>query len=257
MTTMKELEKDDGTFDWYMQNGPSPKCHNEMQKRRAADSEKLKIKQRDQDLEVKEKGKLIELPSWSDKFRCVPNSVLRGSLFAAIPERNAKYVKNLLLHDTDSLKISYTGVRLTQTDLDVWEYVLHIAKDTNLGNEIKVNEAEALHVLGRKSCGTAYKWLRETLKKLSVNGVEITNGSHTYVGSLIQEYFKNEETGDYFIVINPRLCRLYNAGHTFVAWKDRKKIGYQKPLALWLHGYITSHSKWVPHNIETIRKYTF
>lgn len=258
---------DDGSLDWYMRNGPIRKSQKEMTRRRESDENKAKKAQEealkrkriiDQEVELQEKesAKLIELPSWSDSIRCVPNSVLRGSLFAAIHEKNAELVEKLEIHRSKSLVIQYSGKRLTQADLDVWEYCLHLVKGEKLGHRVYLEERDFLSDLGRKPSGYAYRWLRNTLDRLFSCGVKIENNDFIYGGSMLQEYYYDKNKGKYFIVVNPRIGRLYSAGHTYVNWEERQKIGNKKPLALWLHGYISSHSKWVPHSIECIKSYS-
>lgn len=258
---------DDGSLDWYMRNGPVPKYQPEMNRRRKADEKRereaqeqalrrKKIKDKEEDLLERESAKLVELTHWTDNIRCVPNSALRGSLFAAIHEKNAEMVEKLELHKSKSLVIQYSGRRLTQADLDVWEYCLHLVKGKKLGHRVYLDEREFLSALGRKPSGYAYKWLRNSLDRLFSCGVRIENNDFVYGGSMLQEYYYDKNNRKYFIVLNPMLGRLYSAGYTYISWEERQRIGNKKPLALWLHGYISSHSKWVPHSIDCIREYS-
>jgi len=206
-----------------------------------------------QQLEEKEKAKLIQLPLWPEMARGVPNSVLRGSLFAAIHGRYAKQCKREVLHDSDKMKIVYTGERLTQADLDVWEYALHLSRQQCLGNKICFSERSFLKGLGRHFGKFEYEWLKNVFAKLVACCVEVTHEGKTYFGNLIQDGYRDNEAGDYVLIVNPKIARLYDAGHTYIQWNERKKIGNKKPLALWLHGYISTHVKWYPHKVSTLR----
>jgi len=222
-----------------------------MERKKISEQEELEQKK-----VAAERAKVVQLPLWPESARGVPNSILRGSLFAAIQEKNAKTVRRMVLHDNENLKIVYTGRRLTQSDLDVWEYALHLAKQQNLGHQIYFTERSFLKGIDRKTSKYEYGWLKKVISDLSATNVEIQHNGHVYGGSLVDEYFRDEHTGRYCITINPRIARLYDAGHTYINWEERKLLGKRKPLAQWLHGYISSHKTWVPHKISTIKSYS-
>lgn len=254
--------KDDGSLDWYMHYGPSTKSQTEIRRRNKNDRIRKQQEERDAvqieenlELEKREEAKIIQLPIWPEAARGFPNSSLRGCLFAAIQGRHARYVKELVLHDTDNLKITYTGMRLTQSDLDVWGYALHLARKQNLGYDVFFTERSFLQGLGRATGKTQYEWLKGALARMGATTVSITHNKKTYMGSLINEAYKDEKTGRYCVVINPKIARLFDAGYTLLDWEQRRVIA-KKPLAQWLHGYISSHKKWVPHKVETIKKYS-
>lgn len=212
-----------------------------------------------QELEHREKNNLVQLPLWPEATRGVPNSILRGSLFAAIQSKDAKFCRRLLLTENDRISLVYTGERLTQSDLDVWETILHLAKDQNLGSKVYYTENYFLKKMGRSTGGKDKKWLKSVLSKLNATAVEITfkdNKTFSFEGSLLSQVYRERETERFVLILEPKLHRLFEEGNTWLSWEDRKKIGVRKPLALWLHGYISSHVKWYPHKVETIREYS-
>lgn len=260
--TDNELCEDDGTVEALYRSGKRI-TDAELKKRYAyeANLEKQKIQEAERlrlekEREHAESAKVIRLASWPEGARGVPNGVLRGSLFAAIQEKHAKSVRRMVLHDKESLKIVYTGRRLTQTDLDVWEYALHLSRNQNLGNQVYFTERAFLKGIGRSSGRAQHDWLKKVIADLSATTVEITHNGYTYLGSLIEEGFRDEQKNKYCIVINPKLARLYEAGHTYINWGQRQLLGKRKPLAQWLHGYISSHKRWVPHKVETLKEYS-
>lgn len=259
------VPQDDGSYDWYASYGPRKKCRIELQKRHEADiyrktqqeKEQVRLKE-ERDLEQREQAKVIQLTPWPDSARGVPNSVLRGSLFAAIQERYAKHVNRMVLHESASLRIVYTGMRLTQTDLDVWEYALHLARKQNLGYKFYFTERGFLKGLGRvgkKAGKSQHEWLKGVIARLGSTWVEITHNGKTYKGSLLVEGYDDSENERSCLAINPMMGRLFDAGYTLVDWNQRRLLG-KKPLAQWLHGYISSHERWVPHKVETIKRYS-
>ena len=204
-----------------------------------------------------EESNLIQLPLWPEAVRGVPNSILRGSLFAAIQGKNARQCKRELLHESDNLKVIYTGTRLNQSDLDVWECALHLARLQNLGNKIDLTEHSFLRSMDRRTGKSDHEWLKDTFAKLTACCIEITHNERTYGGSLVQNFYRDEKSGRCVLIIDPKIARLYEGNHsTWIQWKERQRIGKRKPLAQWLHGYILSHAKWYPHKVATLRDYS-
>lgn len=213
-----------------------------------------------QDMEeqlYKEQNNIVQLPLWSDAIRGVPNCVLRGSLFAAIQAKDAKYCKRKLLTESSKFILTYTGERLTQSDLDVWETVLHLAREQNLGDKIYYTENAFLKKLGRSNGGKNKQWLKTVLSKLNATAIEITfkdKQNFSFEGSLLSQAYREESTGRFVLVLDSKLHRLFEEGNTWLSWNDRQKIGTRKPLAQWLHGYISSHVQWFPHKVLTIKE---
>lgn len=223
--------------------------------------------QTETDLKHRENNNLVKLPLWGKTQRGVPNCILRGSLFSARQEKDTQYIDEELHTSGEDIVLKFRGVRLIQQDLDVWESLLHIMRQGHLGEKIHISEYGLLKILGKvtktqrkngqiqkNASQEAHNSLRETLKKLQNGTVEITHNGKTYMGSLINEIYRDDTTREMEISINPRMGRLFDAGNTWVSWEERSRIGARRPLALWLHGYISSHAKWYPHKIETIRK---
>lgn len=226
----------------------------DVQKEQAEEQEEQEMKE----LEEREKNNLVQLPLWPEAIRGIPNSILRGSLFAAIQSKDAKLCRRKLLNENDRFSLVYTGERLTQSDLDVWETILHLAKDQNLGNKIYYTENSFLKKMGRSTGGKDKQWLKGVLSKLNATGVEITfkdKKTYSFEGSLLSQVYRERDTERFVLVLEPKLHRLFEEGNTWFPWEDRQKIGKRKPLAQWLHGYISSHAKWYPHKVGTLRDY--
>lgn len=196
----------------------------------------------------------VQLPLWPDFARGVPNAVLRGSLFAAIQSKNRKAMKRKLIVDEKSLKIRFTGIQLNQGDLEVWEQALHLARTQSLGFEIQFSAYSFLKSLGKATGKSQHEWLKSVISYLNACSVEIAHEGRSYGGNLLTSYEREEETARYRVSINPRIAMLYSAGWTGVRAHERRKIGPKKPLALWLHGYLSSHAKVYPMRVETYHR---
>ncbi len=51
--------------------------------------------------------------------------------------------------------------------------------------------------------------------------------------------------------LNPTILNLYKAGWTGIDWDVRQKLR-RKPLALWIHGYLSSDAENYPTKVETL-----
>jgi hypothetical protein len=87
-------------------------------------------------------------------------------------------------------------------------------------------------------------------------GVELTDQLErkTYGGSLL-EFMRDDLSGRYVVIFNPKILTFYEGGWTAIDWQDRQLLR-GKPLALWLHGYLATHAKPYPIKIETIRAFS-
>src|SRR3954468_8036555 len=77
--------------------------------------------------EKRESAKIYQLPTWREPERGVPNEFSRSALFAAIQAKGRTYLDNELIASQQGYTISYTGRRLDQTHLDVFEGIMHLA----------------------------------------------------------------------------------------------------------------------------------
>ena len=197
-------------------------------------------------------AKVVQLSSWPEPVRSVPNSVLRGALFAAIQGKDRQYMKRELLSVQNGIEIRFTGMQLDQSDLDVWEQALHLARMHPLGTRCEFTAHEFLRALGRATGKMNHEWLKGVFARLMSCGVEITHRGYTYGGSLL-EFYRNEITQRYRLEINPKIKALYDAGFTQIDWQQRQQLA-RKPLALWLHGFYASHADPYPMKVEKLRQ---
>ena len=193
-------------------------------------------------------AQVIQLPLWPEPKRGAPNAVLRGALFAAIHKDRQYMHRKELIATQDGVTIRYTGEQLDQSDLDVWEQVLHLARTQALGTQCHFTAHGFLKALGRHTGTTAHEWLGSAFARLGATWVEISDGRRTYLGSLIEGGAREEDTGRYVLEINPKLAAFYGRTQwTQIDWEQRQRLR-GKPLALWLHGFYASHA--VPHPLS-------
>jgi hypothetical protein len=195
---------------------------------------------------------VVQLPLWPEPVRAVPNGFLRSALFGAIKKGARRYIKAELVAAVDSIEIRYTGERLDQGDLDVWESVLHAVRLQELGSQCCVTSYALLKLMGLTDTGKNRATLHTRITRLVANALEVKHGRYSYMGSLIAGAAKDEETQEWVIELNPKLRPLFAADQfTQIEWLVRHALS-GKPLAQWLHGFYASHAKPYPLKVETL-----
>ena len=201
---------------------------------------------------VRESAEIVQLPLWPEPTRGTPNSFLRGALFAAIQGKERQALKGELLAVQKGDQLRFTGWQLDQSDLDVWEMAATLAQPHPLGNVCHFHIHAFLKALGRNTGKSDSEWLKDSLRRLMAAGVEITSGRYSYGGTLL-EFWRDELAGVYVLKLNPNILSLYRAGWTQIDWAIRQKLR-RKPLALWLHGWLSSNAENYPVKLDTLRQ---
>jgi hypothetical protein len=197
---------------------------------------------------------VVQLPLWPDAVRGVPNGVLRSALFGAIKKGPRRYMEGEQIATPDGTEIRYTGQRLDQGDLDVWESVLHVARQQAMGGLCRFTAYSMLKLLGKTDSGSNRETLHKRLMRLKANAVEVQQGRYSYAGSLVEDVYRDKETHEYLLRLNPMLRPLFAADQfTQVDWGVRRALD-GKPFAQWLHGYYASHANPYPVNMATLLK---
>lgn len=199
-------------------------------------------------------GNVVRLPLWPEATRGVPNVALRSALFGAIKKGARAYLERAEIHAQDGITIRYTGARLDQGDLDVWETVLHLARHQALGDECRVTAYQLLKLLGKTDSGKNRDTLDRRLSRMKATGVDVKLDRSSYEGSLIDEVHRAEGSREYVIRLNPKLRVLFEAEEfTQLDWTVRQALD-GKPLAQWLHGFYASHARPYPVKVETLHR---
>jgi len=199
--------------------------------------------------------KPMHLPLWAPSNRGTPNAFLRGALFSATQGKDRRLYQRELIATLDGFEIRYTGIQLNQADLDLWETLLHLSRTNPLGEEAKFSGYGILQELGKNKSKRDYDSLKDSLARLGSAYVEVTQkGKKTFFGGLCSISGEiDEETGDYRFKLNGGLHCLFNSGWSQIDYEQRKLL-QKKPLALWLHGFYSSHASPYPIKIETIHR---
>ncbi|CAK0743668.1 hypothetical protein CCP2SC5_1220007 [Azospirillaceae bacterium] len=201
-----------------------------------------------------EPAQIVKLPIWSEPVRAVPNDILRSALFSAIQGKTRRFIDKEEIASIGGIVIKYYGMTLDQADLDVWEQAVHLARSQPLGNICKFRANAFLKGIGRSNGKNDYNWLDDSITRLVGCAIEIRNGSKVFTGSLLSSCVKNVKTGEYELTLDPKMIVLYSANTwTGIEWEQRQSLR-GKPLALWLHGYFSSHAAPFPVKVATLRE---
>jgi len=199
--------------------------------------------------------KVVYLPVWPDAVRGVPNLALRSALFGVIRRGPRRAMMREVIPCTSDFEIRYTGFRLDQADLDVWETGLHLARQHPMGNRVEITERALLKALGRSYGKSGREWLKNCAARLSANTLEVTHQRFTYGGSLLQDFCRDDDTGRYVLILNPKMVVIFGMDtFTLVDWDIRQELIGQ-PLAQWLHGFYASHAKPFPVSISKLHEW--
>lgn len=200
------------------------------------------------------------MPAWSDTARGVPNIVLRSALFGAFGRGKRRFLRREQIASLEGNLLFYTGQRLDQSDADVWEGLLHLSRNLNLGDRIEFTARGFLRLIGRggpngDSIGKSDReWLKSVFARLKATSVEFQQGPYAYAGSLVDDYFRDDSLGRYVVTLNPRMKVLFSRdGWSSIDWEIRSALRGH-PLAQWLHGFYSSHASPFPYKVATLHR---
>ena len=188
--------------------------------------------------------------------RGAPNSFIRSALFAASLSKDRQFLKEAVLASQDGIVIKYTGEQLNQADLDVWETIVHLAREQPLGTACSFTAHGLLRALGMPTGNSQHKQLYSTIIRLTACAVEVTHEGKTYFGPLIKSGAKDDMTRHYGVELNKGIIRLFGENQwTALDWKQRQELRGQ-PLAQAFHAFYSSHRQPFAVKIETLKAYT-
>ena len=202
----------------------------------------------------KKTAEIIQLPLWAEVLRGVPNDILRSALFSATQGRKREYIKEQTVAASDNIKIKFTGEQLDQSDLDVWDQIIHLVRSQPHGQICVFKAGAFLKSIGRSAGKSEYVWLHSTLTRLKACAVEFSNikiGKRSCRG-LIADFEVDDNTKVYKVTIDERVGKLYLSGWSGIHFEQRQALR-GKSIALWLHGYFSSHAEPYPIKVETLR----
>ena len=205
---------------------------------------------------ARESAKVYQFPLWGDPQRGVPNDLVRCALFAATKGIDGQYNENVPVFSQAGLSITYNGPSLTQDHLDVFEAIMHLAREVPEGNTVYFSAHGLLKLIGRGTGKSDHDRLLRTLTHLTATAITIKReGSGTYCGSLLPEWADREDSGKFSICVNRNLIKLFERGFTVIEWQQRKALA-RSPLAKHLQLWLASHDEPYPVTVQYLHDIT-
>lgn len=233
-------------------NASKGKTYEELMAKAKARVAKIKESAEEKAQAAKKDEVLPQLPQWPEAVRAVPNGFLRSALFGAIKKGARRYMEGEKIASVGGVEIRYTGQRLDQGDLDVWESVLHLTRSQKMGEQCRFTAYALLKMMGKADTGSNREGLHKYLMRLKANAVEVDQEHYSYAGSLIDDVYREKDTHEYVLTLNPQLHPMFSSDQfTHIEWVIRRELSGQ-PLAQWLHGFYASHAKPHPMRIDTL-----
>lgn len=195
------------------------------------------------------------LPEIFEERRAIPNSLLRGALFGIVKKGKRAIVANQKIFTMSQYDLSFSGAELDQNDLEVWDTLIYLAKKKKVDNELVITLYELRKHMGYSQTRSAYEKIIERAKRLKFATVEIKHEKYTYMGSLLDEVFIDENAdGKLVIKFNKKLSSLFtDEDYTIISMDIRKQIG-ENQLARWLYNFYESHKNPIPFTIEYLKE---
>jgi hypothetical protein len=194
------------------------------------------------------------LPHWPEPVFGVPNGFLRSALFGVFAKGRRQYLNKQKLAALEGVEVHYTGERLSQDDLGTYLSLVQLVREQALGDQCRVTSYTLLKTMGKTDTGKNREILRECLTRLRAGTVGIKQGHYYYIGGLINEAFKDEQTQAWVVVLNPKLFGLFAPNQfTYVQRSVRRTLA-GKPLAQWLHGFYSTHAQPYSLRMDTLLK---
>ena len=199
-------------------------------------------KQQGKDTGHTEQESRVKLPKWPEDQWSTPVAILRSALFGVIKPGRRQQLKDKELAAWPGVTVRYTGERLDQADLDVFEEALQYyqCSDECLGSTVQISSKAFLKSIGRNTGKKDREWLRASFLRMVASAVQIKVGDLEYVGSLVHAFVYDERTGRFNLQINPDLAKLFQNGHTRIDKKKRLALG-SRQLAKAVYSFVQTH----------------
>lgn len=199
-------------------------------------------------------GDELNRPDEKCEVRGTPNVFLRSALFS-IDKDDQSVLAAKEIRCASPYSMRYTGNRLHQSDLDLWQTILHFARGHCFDDELIMTRNDIFEILNRSRSGKAIAHIEARLEILASCKLEIwdiKSGEYLFNGALLQSFkrIKNKQSVKYHIVVGDIMRELFRYDRfTHVNWQVRDGLN-GKFLAQWIHGYISTHAKVFPHSFQ-------
>ena len=208
-------------------------------------------------------AKILQFPlPFDEDTRAVSNSLARGSLFAAVKERQF-FKQYCLVGEVHGVRVEFKGEQLNQDDHDTLLQLVAMANHKAFGVDICQAVNAVLRGIGRTTHQEQRRQLFDQISRLVSGTIRLTTPSTRYEGHLLDDASTPHDQAELpqyrrhiAYRLNPKFARLYaESSFTLFDIQERSKIkGRGSELAKWLHLWIIGNAEQYKHKVETIRE---
>lgn len=198
----------------------------------------------------RESAKVYQFPLWGEPQRGIPNDFARSALFAARKGVGKEFLDKKEIFCQGGISITYTGAQLTQDHLDVYEGVMHLARDMPQNDFVQFTANGLLKLIGRTTSGADYERLDRVFNHLTATSISIKHkDGRVFWGSLLPRGCCDPDSNIYKVEVNRDLIKYFELGFTLVQQEQRKTLA-RSPLAKHLHSWLASHNSPYPVTVQ-------
>ncbi len=133
---------------------------------------------------------------------------LRSVLFSPVPSKSRVYIKNQLLANQRGIMVRFTGMRLSQADLAIWDALLYLVQQQSSKSVCLFTGDSILKLMRLPANADYYKALESAIEHLAIARFTLENDRYIHMGKLVQYFEIDHKTGKFTVEINPALIRL-------------------------------------------------
>jgi hypothetical protein len=152
---------------------------------------------------------VIPFPAqWGEDLRGAPDICLRSALFGVVKPGKRRDLKDELLAAQEGYEVRYTGERLDQNDLDVWQQVIHLCRTQPVGERVYFTLKGFLKAIGRQSGKPNRRCLAKSLDRMVACAVILKSQRYRYANNLLN-WGLDEEAGRFYVRVNPEMAPFF------------------------------------------------
>lgn len=133
--------------------------------------------------------------------------IIISSLFGIVRKCNRSIIKDKVVFNNDTLKISYSGEQLDQADLDVWLGLLKMADENGV---INTKLSKILRNINRDASGGSQRWLIESINRIFGVILKIKVSDIEFCSRLINSVVFDEKTNQFQIKISNTAADIFS-----------------------------------------------
>jgi hypothetical protein len=198
---------------------------------------------------ILEKAQVIQLPLWAESLRCCPNEILRSALFNARNHKHKReYLRDVEIAVIGDGRITYRGEELRQDDLTVWLQMMHLARESQLGNVVEFTPYSICKAVGWPMKGASYTRLTDCLSRMQATALSVYSkrlGKGVSVSMIPVFEWQDDKKNTlpkYKVTLAEDLVKLFGGVHySRIEWEQRLTL--PDGLATWLQGYYATHKE--------------